>query len=169
MKTQNTLFGDTIIVDRRSAGECAQKSGALFENLVFNELCDFNITISKEPYFRCHFNLPRKGDFLITTNDMSIHIECKQLGNVQSHFDKLSHCLFNVVNGCYGNHFWLVYDYAKDSQYSAHKKIKELILRCKEIKKQVAVQGINFELVHIDDLSNLMKSYNIQKKYVNGR
>ena len=164
MKKINTFDGE-MIVDRRSAGECAQQSGALFENVVYNELLNFNISIEKEPYLRCHFNLRRKGDFLIkTNNNESIHIECKQLGNVQSHFDKLSHCLFNVVNGCYGNHFWLVYDYAKDSKKGAFKKISQLILRCREIKKQVAVQGINFELVHIDDLNNLMKSYKIEKK-----
>ncbi len=164
MRTVNTLFEGELVIDRRSAGECAQKNGALFENYVFNELSNYNISIQKEPHFRCHYNLPRKGDFLITANDTSIHIECKQLGNVQSHFDKLSHCLFNVVNGCYGNYFWLVYDYAKDSKNGAHKKIKELILRCRVIKKQVAVQGINFELVHIEDLHTIMKLYNIQKK-----
>ena len=37
MKKINTFDGE-MIIDRRSAGECAQQSGALFENLVFNEL-----------------------------------------------------------------------------------------------------------------------------------
>lgn len=164
MRTIATLYDGELVIDRRSAGECAQKSGALFENYVYNELSKYVINIEREPDFYCHFGLPRRGDFLIRTNDAQIHIECKQLGNVQSHFDKLSHCLFNLVNGCYGNYFWLIYDYAKDSKKGAHKKIKELILRCKEIKKQVAVQGINFELVHMDDLNNLMKSYKIEKK-----
>ena len=33
------------------------------------------------------------------------------------------------------------------------------------IKKLVALQGINFELVHIEDLPEVMKAYNIQKRY----
>tara|TARA_Y100000768_G_scaffold36147_2_gene23667 strand:- start:410 stop:907 length:498 start_codon:yes stop_codon:yes gene_type:complete len=165
MRTAATLFDEEMVIDRRSAGECAQKNGALFENYVHNELSNYNITIEREPHFYCHFGLPRRGDFLITTNDAQIHIECKQLGNVQSHFDKLSHCLMNLVSGCYGNHFWLVYDYAKDSKKGAHKKINWLKLEAERRKKQVALQGINFELVHIEDIPAVMKAYSIQKRY----
>jgi len=164
MRTAATLFGEEVI-DRRSAGACAQKNGALFENYTFNELSNYNITIERKPKFWCHYGLPRRGDFLIRTNDEEIHIECKQLGNAQSHFDKLSHCLFNVVNHCYGNYFWLVYDFAKDSKKGVYKKMQKLIIRSRAIKKQVANQGINFELVHIEDLPALMKQYNIQMKY----
>ena len=164
MRTAATLFGEEVI-DRRSAGACAQKNGALFENYTFNELSNYNIIIERKPKFWCHYGLPRRGVFLIRTNDEEIHIECKQLGNAQSHFDKLSHCLFNVVNGCYGNYFWLVYDFAKDSKKGVYKKMQRLVIRSREIKKQVANQGINFELVHIEDLPTLMKQYNIQKKY----
>ena len=165
MRKAATLFGEEMVIYRRSAGACAQKNGALFENYTHNELLNYNITIERKPHFYCHYGLPRRGDFLIRTNDREIHIECKQLGNAQSHFDKLSHCLFNVVNGCYGNYFWLVYDFAKDSKKGTYKKMQKLIIRSRAIKKQVADQGINFELVHIEDLPTLMKSYNIQKKY----
>ena len=163
MKTVNTLYGDEMIVDRRSAGMMAQQSGALFENQVLDKLSNYNIEIRSQPDFYCHFDLPRKGDFLIFNGDKEIHIECKQLGNVQSHFDKLSHCLFNLYNGCYGKDFWLIYDYAKDSGRSALKKINHLITTCEKIKKQVLVQGINFELIHLDDLHNYMKDYKIEK------
>jgi hypothetical protein len=152
MRTINTLFGDEVIVDRRSAGQVAQKSGALFESQVLHELNKYGFGVSRRPHFRCHFGSKRNGDFLLTTNDKEIHIECKQLGDVQSHFDKLSHCLFNVVNGCYGDYFWLVYDYNKDTRESGQYKISLLKERCQQIKRQVAVQGITFELINIDDI-----------------
>jgi len=164
MKTANTLYGDEIIIDRRSAGMVAQKAGALFEDQVRFELEDYNVKITSQPYFYCHFGLQRRGDFLINTGDKEIHIECKQLGNVQSHFDKLSHCLYNLHTGCYGNYFWLIYDYAKDGTYGSLKKIDKLVERCKKIKQQVSVQGINFELIHLDDLHNYMKDYKIEKE-----
>ncbi len=144
MKIVNTLFDGEMIVDRRSAGMMAQKAGALFEDQVRFELEDYNIDITPQPHFHCHFGLPRRGDFLINTGDKEIHIECKQLGNVQSHYDKLSHCLYNLHTGCYGKNFWLIYDYAKDGTYGALKKIHKLVERCKEIKQQVSVQCINF-------------------------
>jgi len=142
----------------------AQQSGALFENQVLDKLSNYKIEIVSQPDFYCHFDLPRKGDFLIFKGDKKIHVECKQLGNVQSHFDKLSHCLFNLCNGCYGKDFWLIYDYAKDSGRSALKKINHLITTCEKIKKQVLVQGINFELIHLDDLKDTMKLYHIDER-----
>jgi len=164
MKVVNTLFGESIIIDRRNAGDCAQESGALFENIVYNDLLNYNISIIKQHDFYCHYGMPRRGDFLIKTNDSQIHIECKQLGNVQSHFDKLDHCFMNLIRGCYGKHFWLVYDFAKDSTNGAYKKIYLLKEEAEQIKKQVALQGITFALVHIEDIPALMRSYNIQKK-----
>ena len=151
----NTLFNDEkICTDLRCAGDVAHESGARFESMTHDVLKYYNnpvrYSIHKRPKFYCHFGLSRQGDFLIHNNERWIHIECKELGNVESHFDKLSHCLLNVENGCYGKEFWLVYSYdrVKGSKY----KIRHLKRRCIEIKKQVAIQGITFELILIDEL-----------------
>ncbi len=152
------LFGNDFVSDLRpSAGGSAAKSGKLFENVVYNILVKYTAcVIGKKPKFKCHFGLKREGDFEIITSNRKIHIECKQLGNAESHFDKLSHCLLNVISGCYGNEFWLVYDYNGQLSGAAKHKIELLISRCKEIKNQVALQGITFELILIDDLPVMM-------------
>jgi len=152
------LFGNDFVSDLRpSAGGSAAKSGKLFENVVYNILVKHTAyVITKRPKFKCHFGLSREGDFEIITSNRKIHVECKQLGNVESHYDKLSHCLLNVISGCYGNEFWLVYDYNGQLSGAAKYKIELLISRCKEIKNQVALQGITFELILIDDLPVMM-------------
>ena len=151
----NTLFNDEkICTDLRCAGDVAHESGARFESMTLDVLkyCNNPVrySIHKRPKFYCHFGLSRQGDFLITNDKRYIHIECKQLGDVDSHFDKLSHCLLNVENGCYGKEFWLVYSY--DRVKGNKNKIRHLKRRCIEIKKQVAIQGITFELILIDEL-----------------
>lgn len=157
--TISTLFGEEEIVDLRCAGDNAQQSGKRFENITEKLLIEGkrltnNYYYDTKPYFECHFNLPREGDFLIKSSDnkREIHIECKQLGDVHSHFDKLSHCLLNAISGCYGNEFWLVYDYNRKTTKSSSKKIKNLVKRCKQIKDMCLLQGITFELILIDDL-----------------
>jgi hypothetical protein len=154
------LFGNNFISDLRpSAGGSAAKSGKLFENVVYSVLTEHTAyQIGKKPKFNCHFGLNREGDFEIIMSNRKIHLECKQLGNAESHFDKLSHCLLNVISGCYGKEFWLVYDYNGQLSGAAKYKIECLISRCKEIKKQVALQGITFELILIDDLPAIMKT-----------
>ena len=100
---QNDLFGNQFITDLRPvAGKSAAKSGNLFEDIVYGKIVGSGRIINKRPKFKCHFGLSREGDFEILTCDRKIHIECKQLGNVESHFDKLSHVLLNLISGCYG-------------------------------------------------------------------
>ena len=148
------LYGDKFIKDLRSAGDVAQESGARFESITLDVLnfCNngrYNIT--KKPYYENHWKLDnREGDFLISSVKRKIHIECKQLGNAESHYDKLSHCLMNLIMGCYGKEYWLVYDYNREMKNK--NKIQKLITRCQEVKEQVAIQGMTFECVHIDDL-----------------
>ena len=98
------LFGNNFVSDLRpSAGGSAAKSGNLFEKVVYNILVKYTAyVIGKKPKFKCHFGLNREGDFEIIMSNRTIHLECKQLGNAESHFDKLSHCLLNVISGCYG-------------------------------------------------------------------
>ena len=154
------LCGNNFVSDLRpSAGGSAAKSGNLFEKVVYSILVKHTAyVIGKKPKFNCHFGLNREGDFEIIMSNRKIHLECKQLGNAESHFDKLSHCLLNVISGCYGKEFWLVYDYNGQLSGAAKHKIELLISRCKEIKEQVALQGITFELILIDDLSAKMEA-----------
>ena len=156
------LFGDEYVSDLRPvAGGSAAKSGRLFENIVVEILRGEGRHITKRPKFQCHFGLSRQGDFEIksTTNDRIVHVECKQLGDAESHFDKLSHVMLNLVYGCYGEEMWLVYDYNGDVGPSGYRKIELLIKRSVELKKQVALQGITFELVLIDNLVERMKEF----------
>ena len=155
MSSHIDIYGKPYISDLRpSAGGSAQKSGALFEGVTYDVMSECNINtkyqITKKPKFKCHYGLPREGDFEIHCPERQIHIECKQLGNVESHFDKLSHCFMNVVSGCYGKHFWLVYDYNREIGNIF--KIQTLVNRAEELKQQVALQGITFETILIDDL-----------------
>ena len=101
------VYGNEIVKDLRhnSAGKSAAESGKRFEDLtecVLNYMSikeNCGIDWIKKPKYTCHFGLPREGDFLLYANGRQVHIECKQLGNAESHFDKLSHCLLNVING----------------------------------------------------------------------
>ena len=164
MKMKKDVFGETYISDLRldSAGIVAQQSGAHFESIVLDILkyCnkDNRYHISARPKFKCHFELNRESDYGIMCGPdwkTSIHIECKQLGNVESHFDKLSHCFMNVVLGCYGKYFWLVYDYNREIGNKF--KIEKLIIRSAELKKQVAKKGITFETILVDDLPSYLE------------
>tara|TARA_Y100000361_G_C11151960_1_gene341661 strand:+ start:1189 stop:1707 length:519 start_codon:yes stop_codon:yes gene_type:complete len=158
------LEGNDYLIDRRSAGDKAYESGKNFEDQVENELKKYPVAIQKQPSFMCHYELDRRGDFLIRTDDGTrIHIEAKQLGDAQSHVDKLSHCFMNLISGCYGSHFMLVYDYNKRGTKGTLKKIQRVQNRAKVIKEQVALQGITFELVLIDELEHHMKKYNVKR------
>jgi hypothetical protein len=160
LDVRNDLFGDQFVSDLRPvAGKSAAKSGRAFEDIVESILYGKSRIITKRPKFKCHFGLPREGDFEIVSAERQIHIECKQLGNIESHFDKLSHVMLNLVAGCYGKEMWLVYDYNANVGPRGHRHIEALVKRCVELKKQVALQGITFELVLIDDLEEKMKEF----------
>jgi len=163
------LWGEETLIDLRpnfgSAGRSAQKSGAMLEKVVGRIVYQFSekhpglIThsyhswgqASHKPNFSCHYNLPRKGDGEIKTQSRNkIHIECKELWDVESHFDKLSHILLNVIEGCYGKIFWLVYNYNRSN--GNNHKIDAMIKRHKEIQSQVRIRGIIFETIDVTDL-----------------
>ena len=157
---QNNLFGEQFCADLRPvAGKSAAKSGRLFEDIVYGKIVGGGRIINKKPKFECHFGLPREGDFEIIAPDRTIHIECKQLGNVESHFDKLSHVFMNLVSGCYGDEMWLVYDYNGQISGRGKRCIDALVERCITLKHQVALQGITFELVLVDDLEEKMENF----------
>jgi|TARA_A100001011_G_scaffold246565_1_gene254819 hypothetical protein len=162
LDVQNNLFGEQFITDLRPvAGKSAAKSGKLFENIIHSKIVGKGRIINKRPKFKCHFGLDREGDFEIITNDRKIHIECKQLGNCESHFDKLSHVFMNLVHGCYGDEMWLVYDYNGQISSRGKRYIHALVERCKQLKKQVALQGITFELVLVDNIKDSMNKIDI--------
>ena len=179
LDTKFDMFGNTVVKDFRpnSCQMNAIESGQLFEDVTedvlrgVNDRYDLNIGIQKKPKFKCHYGLDRQGDFAFTVPTQNaleilrkIHIECKQLGNAESHFDKLDHCLMNLINRKYGDFFWLVYDYDREGKRNTLRKINLLVERCRQIKEQVAIQGISFELVLIDDLPEMVKRYSNNTK-----
>ena len=165
VEVKTDLWGNQFVTDLRPcAGKSAADSGYLFERVVLSQLKRHPshlhlYGVNSKPKYKCHFGLDnREGDFALNTSDRKIHIECKQLGDCGSHFDKLSHVFMNLISGCYGKHFWLVYDYNSGIEPSGKKKIDHLIKRSEDIKKQVALQGITFELVLIDNLKEMLNS-----------
>ena len=160
-EVKNDLWGNDVVLDHRPvAGGSASKSGKLFEDIVARKFHQSNLIFEKSPSFKCHFGMRRKGDFLININDNVIHVECKQLGNAESHFDKISHCFLNMLQGCYGSHFWLIYDYNRDGKPNTLRKIKHLREESDRIQKQSRLSGISFELVDINDLQETIYKYN---------
>ena len=157
VEVQIDIYGNEYIPDLRPiAGGSASKSGKLHEDMTEHYLYGPGREVIKKPKFECHFGLSRQGDFEIKSKTRTVHIECKQLGNAESHFDKLSHVFLNLICGCYGKEMWLVYDYNANILDSGARKIEALIERADVLKKQVALQGITFELILIDDLEDKM-------------
>lgn len=157
IEIKTNLFGEKYVTDLRpSAGKSAAKSGSLFEEFCYGVMVE-NLQIGKQfikkkPKFICHYGLDRQGDFEIISAERQVHIECKQLGNIESHFDKLSHVFMNLVCGCYGKEMWLVCDWNEELSNRGNRYIDALLTRGQELKKQVALQGITFELVPAKDL-----------------
>jgi hypothetical protein len=152
------LYGDKYIKDLRSAGEVAQEAGKRFENITKAILIEENVgryNIIPQPPYICHYGLKRKLDFGLESEEKFIFVECKQLGDVQSHLDKISRHYLDVIQGCYGKYFWIVYDFNREKQNRT--KIDKFILESKRIKEHVALQGITFECILIDELPNYLK------------
>lgn len=159
-EVKNDLWGNDVVTDYRpTAGGSASKSGRQFEEVVARRFHKSGLMFEKSPNFRCVYGLDRKGDFLININENIIHVECKQLGNAESHFDKVSHCILNMLQNCYGKHFWLVYDYNRQGKPNTLKKIKHLKDTCEKIEIQARLSGISFELVDINDLQETIYKY----------
>ena len=158
--TKIDLWGNETVTDYRpTAGGSASESGKQFEDVVACKLYESGVMFDKRPSFPCFYGLRRKGDFLININGNVIHIECKQLGNAESHFDKLSHCFMNLIQGCYGENFWLVYDYNREGKPNTLRKIKHLKDTAEKIEKQARLSGILFKLIDINDLQNTIYKY----------
>lgn len=160
VKTQTDIYGNEFIADYRPvAGKSAFDSGDLFKNITLDILkSNSNIrSINDAPSFHCHYGLKRVGGsrFEFIHDDTVVRIECKQLGDAQSHFDKLSHIFMNLISGVYGKNFWLVYDYNLVGKKGTLGKIDVLERRCQEIKEQVALQGITFEYLTLGRLQNI--------------
>jgi len=155
------LWGRNVVTDYRPvAGKSASTSGKIFEGVVHKKLKKTGVgVVTQNPSFNCHYGLERKGDFLININDTLIHLEAKQLGDCESHFDKISHCLMNLERGCYGKNFWLVIGYNTEGKRSVIRKIDALKRTCQKIKEEVSSDGISFELVDIRELENFITKY----------
>jgi hypothetical protein len=165
----------------KSAGKTAQESGALLESVVWKCLTNFRIEtknfyyvqISEQPYYENLYNEKSKLDFLVQifnqpynrlhlpAKQIRIMIEVKQLGGVQSHFQKLEWFFTHAEKGCFYNNPLLIYDYNNTTK-SASKKINSLDYRMKDIKKACEKNNININVVY---LHNIFKDF-FNKDYI---
>lgn len=144
-----------------SCGGNATKNGKILERITEYNVQLAGVHTKQQPKHTDWFgNDNRRGDLqLYLSTGTSIHVECKQLGDVGSHFDKLSHYYLNLMNGCFGSHSWLVYDYDRECCLTSKVKISKLIQKAEEVSSNMRPQGIHHELVLIDDLNEMLKKY----------
>jgi len=159
-QVKTDLWGNNVVTDYRPiAGGSASRSGQLFEQIVADTFDMCGLPFAKKPKFKCVYGLKREGDFLIEINNNLIQVECKQLGNAESHFDKISHCFLNMLQGCYGSHFWLIYDYNREGKKGTIRKINALKETAETFQSQARLAGISFELVDINQLQDMVSKY----------
>lgn len=149
------------------AGKKAQESGAALENVVFNVLNHFkfvhesvyDITISDQPTYEDLYDNLSKLDFKInivekkTGKIIEILIEVKQLGGVQSHFQKLEWFFKHAERDHLGKYPIMIYDYNKKIK-SACKKINSLNFRIKDVKKTCKINNINIDVIYLHNVFN---------------
>ena len=167
------LFGNDIIQisKKQCAGEIAQKQGKVFEDYVEDILKDFisdNYILKKQPQYTNHYGLDgKRKDFKLTPistdlfninetnyNLKTYMVEVKQLGDCTI-LEKLDYEWNNLKAGCYGNNFWLVYDYMRYNK-SAIRSVVALTKFCKKLKEEVAINGITFEWIDHNDFKRFL-------------
>ena len=171
LKVVSTLWGEEIISlrDDRIAGQVAKEEGDKFENyveeLLIENLVDSYGVINQPLYtnyygmsgLRKDFKLIPKSDLFCEIKDdlKSYMIEAKQLGLVSNNVQKLDYEWNNLRAGCYGNNFWLVYDYERYNK-SAIKWVGAITEYCLKMKKEVAKEGITFEWIDHNNFKKLL-------------
>lgn len=187
VSNNETLFSNEINhLFEKSAGKTAQESGAQLENVVYKCLHDFkfkheklySMKISEQPSYEDLYNGKSKLDFRVDifnqpyyvpywhnpkskVKQIKIMIEVKQLGGVQSHFQKLEWFFTHAQKGCFYDNPLLIYDY-NNTIKSATKKINSLDHRIKDIKKNCEKNNININAVY---LHNIFKDF-FNKDYI---
>ena len=177
LSNTETLFSDKINhLFEKSAGKTAQESGAQLENVVYKCLHDFKfkheksyyMKISEQPSYEDLYNGKSKLDFRVDifnqpyyvpnwhiskgkVKQINIMIEVKQLGGVQSHFQKLEWFFKHSEKGCLYNFPLLIYDYNTTIK-AASKKIDSLNYRIEDVKKTCKKNNINVEAVYLHDI-----------------
>jgi hypothetical protein len=152
---------------QHSAGKKAQESGAILENIVFKVLnrfkfeyeSYFDMTIFKQFPYEDLYKNKSLIDFLVeivekkTNKTILIMIEVKQLGGVQSHFQKLEWFFNHAERFCLGKYPLMIYDYNKKVK-SACKKINSLNFRIENVKKTCKINNINVEIIYLNNIFN---------------
>tara|TARA_B100000212_G_scaffold220927_1_gene167356 strand:- start:102 stop:734 length:633 start_codon:yes stop_codon:yes gene_type:complete len=94
--------------------------------------------------------------------DPKIIIEAKWLGDCGSHVQKLDYEWANLRENCYGENFWIIYDYDRTVK-CAIETVDMLSKYCKKLKEEVKLKNINFEWIDVKDLeiyvNNAFKEY----------
>tara|TARA_B100001093_G_C26472448_1_gene861233 strand:- start:43 stop:609 length:567 start_codon:yes stop_codon:yes gene_type:complete len=159
------LFGNPVVTSfrgKKSAGRSAAETGALFESAVSEVIHNAGLPFEKKPKYTDYCNMEeREGDFKVfCKNGAYIWIEAKQLGNCESHTQKLAYIWLNSFEGAYGSHFILVYDYDISSKNSQkHLSKLQRYVDEKWIPHNRAA-GRTVDFVYIGDLEEYLEKYN---------
>jgi hypothetical protein len=117
-----TLDGHIQTYDKppSSAGKSGQKSGAEFEEEVFDFLIynainvpthyrDNKRLVTRPVYTNYVGARGKRGDMTAIINGREYHIECKRLNGCESHIEKLAYIDLNLRYNCYNSQLVLVY------------------------------------------------------------
>ena len=163
--TMNVETGKIQVIDSRPkhAGKSAQESGKLFEDVMADVFNYCKISYERQVPYIDHYGQDKKIDFklrlpkqIMVPQLRNVMVECKQLGDCQSHIEKIDHCLMNFYNGSYGNHFWLVVDYNQENT-AARRKVELIEHRLAEIGANCLLQNRHIKMMTPQEVYNYVR------------
>ena len=158
---KRSLFQEEYVNDfRPSAGASAVKSGALFEQVVQEKIQGLmgnkSFKLFSQPSFTDYMDMDRRADFMLLTkehkSDQPLYIECKQLGNCESHIDKVVVWFNQIFFSTKLTKLWIIYDYNGETSGFGYRKIQKIKQFANMIQSIVQQQGKVFEFIYIEDL-----------------
>ena len=160
----------TFTKGKKCAGGVAHHAGNEFEKYIetiLEENLPNTYDLEKQPTYVNHYGLggkrkdykliPKSNLLFSNENNVNLNtymIEAKQLGDCTI-VQKLDYEWNNLRAGCYGNNFWLVYDYERYNK-SAIKWVGAITEYCLKMKKEVAKKGITFEWIDHNNFKKLL-------------
>tara|TARA_B100000287_G_scaffold261213_1_gene245762 strand:- start:191 stop:727 length:537 start_codon:yes stop_codon:yes gene_type:complete len=173
MENIPNLFGGSTLSFTKNpncAGGVATHAGKEFENYletILEENVPDYYSIIYQPTYTNHYGLPgKRKDYKLVPNSNMLSadsktskletymLEAKQLGDCTI-VQKLDYEWNNLRAGCYGDNFWLIYDYQRYNN-SAIKWVSAITEYCINLKKEVADIGINFEWIDHNDFKEML-------------
>ena len=124
------------------AGEVAAKRGLDFEKLVAevsngkvktHQTAKGNITFTSPIFTNWTGSDNREGDLILSHNSIDYHVECKNLGGVESHLQKLSEIYCNLLFKSYNLPFILVYTYNSNISLTKISQVEGYLKKIREV------------------------------------